>query len=153
MNVIQVLKPKATKRILLFMAAFVWTFAGSMLLYKGFLMSHDVKNYLMVKVLLSSVGGLLFFMFMFDKLSLKHTRRIIYMENDKPCLFSFFNLRSYILMVFMITGGVLIRTSGILSSEYLIIIYITMGIPLFLSAVRFYYYGIFYKKLIASVKL
>ncbi|MBN1113339.1 MAG: hypothetical protein JXA53_10550 [Bacteroidales bacterium] len=151
MDVIQTLKPKGTKRILLFIAAFVWTFAGSMLLYKGFLMSYDVKNFLMIKVLLSVAGGVLFFIMMFAKLSLKHTRRIIELENDKPCLFSFFSLRSYILMAIMITSGILIRKSGVLSSEYLIIIYVTMGIPLFLSAIRFYYYGIFYQKMAGVV--
>jgi hypothetical protein len=48
----------------------------------------------------------------------------------------------------MITSGVLLRKSGLLSPEYLSVLYVTMGIPLFLSAFRFYYYGIFYDEVI-----
>jgi len=42
-------------------------------------------------------------------------------------------------MAIMITGGITIRKSGLVSPEYLAVIYLTMGLPLLMSSVRFYY--------------
>ena len=88
------------------------------------------------------------YMLLFSKISLKHTKRILSLKSEKPCAFSFFNFKSYILMTVMISSGIFVRKSGILSPDYLSLIYITMGIPLFLSAFRFYYNGIFYPRII-----
>ena len=48
-------------------------------------------------------------------------------------------------MSIMISSGIILRTSGIVPPMYLSVLYLTMGVPLFLSAFRFYYFGIFYK--------
>jgi hypothetical protein len=148
MNFMQSIIPRVPKRTLLFVAAAVWTFAGGMLLFRGILFAFDHPSYLLLRLLLSVVGGGLFYWGMFSKISLKHTQRILAMENVRPCLFSFFNVKSYILMSIMITGGILLRTSGIMPPAYLFMLYITMGIPLSLSAVRFYYYGVNYHRVI-----
>lgn len=145
---IQSLKPDLPRRYLLFIAAVVWTFAGGMLLYKGAALFLNYQNFFWVRLVSSSIGGLLFYLLLFSKISFKHTRRIINLKNDNPCAFSFFNLKSYILMTVMITSGILLRKSGLVPPEYLSILYITMGIPLSLSAFRFYYYGIFYDEII-----
>jgi hypothetical protein len=131
--------------MLLFIAAVVWTFAGSMLLFKGMKLVLTNRNHLISIVSGSAIAGTLFYLLVFSKISLKHTRRIISLKNDYPCFFSFFNLKSYILMSIMITSGIIIRLSGLVPSTYLSIVYLTMGIPLFVSAFRFYYYGLFYK--------
>lgn len=56
-------------------------------------------------------------------------------------------------MMMMITSGIVLRKSGIIPPQYLSILYITMGIPLLVSSIRFYYYGIFYPSLIATYNL
>ncbi len=147
MNYIQVFKPKVPKRYLLFIAAIVWTFAGGMLLFRGFSLLNNNKDIMWLIILISTILGILFYILLFSKISLKHTKRIIDLVIEKPCMFSFFNVRSYILMSIMITSGILIRKSGIVSPKYLAIVEITMGIPLFLSSIRFYYYGFFYNQL------
>ena len=152
MNILQSLTPRVSKRSLLFVAASIWTFAGGMLLFRGILFALDCPSYLLLRLLVSAVGGGLFYWGMFSKISLKHTQRILAMKQERPCVFSFFNVKSYILMSIMITGGILLRTSGIMPSSYLLILYITMGIPLSLSAVRFYYYGINYHRVLKDKK-
>lgn len=144
MNYLEMFKPKIHKRYLLFLAAFVWTFAGGILLFKGFSFLRINKDFIWLRIFISIIGGLVFYWFLFSKISLKHTFRIINLKNDYPCLFSFFSIKSYILMLIMITSGILLRKSGIISPYYLSMIYLTMGIPLFLSAFRFYNYGIYY---------
>jgi hypothetical protein len=147
MNFFQLIKPSINKRYLLFVAAAVWTFAGGMLLFRGFSMVFKLKHLILV-LIFSSIGGVLFYLLLFSKISLKHTRRIINLKIEKPCLFSFFNYKSYILMIIMISSGILVRKSGILAPDYLSLIYITMGIPLFFSSFRFYYNGFNYKQII-----
>jgi hypothetical protein len=148
MNLLQTLKPSIPKRYLLFVAGVVWTFAGGILLYKGISLFRIYRDLLWLKITISIFGGGLFYLLMFSKISFKHAWRIINLKYDRPCLFSFFNIRSYILMTIMITSGVLLRKSGFISPEYLSVLYVTMGIPLFLSALRFYYYGIYYRTVI-----
>ena len=144
MNYLERLKPKLPKRYLLFLAAVVWTFAGGMLLFKGAAFMRDVKDYVWLRILISAIGGALFYVVLFSKISIKHTRRILNLKSESPCLFSFFSIKSYILMAIMITSGILLRKSGIIGMGYLSVIYLTMGIPLFLSAFRFYYFGIYF---------
>jgi hypothetical protein len=149
MKFFQLIKPSINKRYLLFVAAIVWTFAGGMLLYRGFSMVFKIKHLILI-LMFSAIGGILFYMLLFSKISLKHTKRILSLKSEKPCAFSFFNFKSYILMTVMISSGIIVRKSGIISPDYLSLIYITMGIPLFLSAFRFYYNGINYKQIIEN---
>lgn len=145
MNTFRSYKPAVPKRMLLFIAAVVWTFAGSILLFKGTKLALTNSNHLFAVVSGSLIAGALFYFLVFSRISLTHTKRIINIKNDYPCFFSFFNLKSYLLMSIMITSGIIIRLSGLVSLTYLSLIYLSMGIPLFVSALRFYYYGIFYK--------
>jgi hypothetical protein len=140
-TIIELLKPGIPKRYLLFVAAFMWTFAGGMLFFRGFSMLLLFPRLLWLKILISVVVGLIFYILLFSKISLKHTRRIIRMQIERPCAFSFFNFRSYLMMALMIGMGITLRTTGIVPLEYLSVLYVTMGIPLTMSAFRFYYYG------------
>lgn len=148
MSIIHTLKPGASKRQLLFTAAIAWTFAGGVLLYKGFSLIDSTTTYLGFKIGASIIGGALFYWLLFAKLSLKHTNRIVKLTLDKPCMFSFFNVRSYLLMTIMITSGIVLRKFGVIPPQYLLMVYITMGIPLLLSSLRFYYYGIFFRTMV-----
>jgi hypothetical protein len=133
------LAPRISKHYLLLVAALVWTFAGGMLLFRGYFFLMDFPDWLVFKIAGCLVGGLIFFKLLFVKISGKHVLRIKNMPIEKPCLFSFFNLRSYLMMFFMITLGITLRKSGIVSAEYLSLLYLTMGVPLLMSSFRFYY--------------
>lgn len=137
------LTPRLPRRHLLFLAAVVWTFAGGMLLFRGMLMFRDTASHLLLRLLISIAGGVAFYVLLFSQISKKHTLRIRNLPLERPCLFSFFNLKSYLLMTVMITGGITLRKSGIIDPLYLSVLYVTMGIPLFISSFRFYYSGIF----------
>lgn len=140
-NFIKKIKPGVPKRLLMFMAAIVWTFAGGMLLFKGSVFLEQTSQYSLLKIGLSIIGGALFYWFIFSRISLNHALRIVNLKQENPCLFSFFSIKSYIIMIIMISLGVFLRTSGIVPVAYLAVLYLTMGIPLFLSAFRFYYFG------------
>jgi hypothetical protein len=145
-SLLHFLKPGIPKRYLLFIAALAWTFAGSILLYRGYVMMLLYPEILWTKISISVIIGIGFFILVFSKISLKHTIRIVNLKPERPCLFSFFNWQSYIMMAIMITVGITLRTSDIISPKYLSFFYIIMGTPLFLSAFRFYFFAIFYEK-------
>lgn len=140
------LKPAVPKRVLLFVAAILWTVAGSMLLFRGFRMLDPEVSLLWVKLSVTLLAGLVFYWKVFAGLSLKHTLRILNMKVENPCLFAFFNVRSYLMMVLMISMGVTLRKTGWVSASYLAYLYLTMSVPLMLSSVRFYYTGWYYKQ-------
>jgi hypothetical protein len=109
-----------------------------MLFFRGFAMLFLLPRLLLFKIIVCIIAGLIFYFLLFSKISRKHTQRILKMEIEKPCFFSFFNIRSYIIMAVMIGMGITLRITGIVPLEYLSILYVTMGVPLTLSAFRFY---------------
>lgn len=133
------LTPRISKQYLLLIAALVWTFAGGMLLFRGFSFLMAYPAFRALKISGCLIGGLVFFKLLFSGISVKHVLRIQNIPIDHPCLFSFFNVKSYLMMSIMISSGILLRKSGFISPEYLSLIYITMGIPLLMSSFRFYY--------------
>lgn len=142
----QALKPGIPKRALLFLAGVVWTFAGGMLLWRGWKMLSGISENLLITLIFCGIAGGLFYYFIFDKISAKHTNRIKNLPHNRPCAFSFFNGRSYLMMALMITMGVTLRKTGLIPIECMAPFYIVMGTPLFISAIRFYKNGIFYPK-------
>jgi hypothetical protein len=137
-SIIYGLKPGVPKRWLLLVAAIVWTFAGSMLLMKGLGYTIRFSDLLAIRYIIAGIAGLLFFQLLFSKISLKHINRIRTLDIVKPCIFSFFNFRSYILMGGMITMGIMLRHFSFINKNLLYTFYVAMGIPLLMSAIRFY---------------
>jgi len=131
------LTPRISKHYLLFLAALVWTFAGGMLEYRGYSYIMAYPHYLFIRIVACILGGTLFFNLLFSKLSGRHVARILNISIERPCIFSFFNWKSYLMMGVMISSGVMLRKTGAVSPEYLSLIYITMGIPLLMSSFRF----------------
>ena len=150
MSVLRSLNLGVSKRILLFEAAFVWTFAGGMLLFRGDSMLEASTGFSWMKILACLGFGLIFFALVFQKISRKHVYRIINLSGDRHNFYEFFNPRSYLMMVGMISLGVFLRKSLIVPTSSLSLAYITMGIPLLLSSFRFYHRWFYYYSLIGN---
>ncbi len=144
------IKPGIPKRHLLLVATAVWAFAGVFLVYRGIMMMPPVIIYLWPKILLVILVGLLFFHLFFLRLSLRHITRIRTLDILRPCIFSFFNWKSFVLMAVMIASGILVRKSGWVDQEWVSLFFIAMAIPLILSAARFFRAWSRYKELVKS---
>ncbi len=138
MNIFLKLKPSVPNRYLMFTASVVWTFAGCMLLTKGLVNVFEKLAHPYTETIIGIIAGGIFYFFVFSKVSLKHIRRIQDIKIEKPCLFSFFDVRSYILMGCMIILGITVRKLDVINKDILFPFYITMGIPLLISAFRFF---------------
>jgi hypothetical protein len=115
-----------------------------MLLMKGGSMLLSVRNAIVLRAFAGVTGGLLFYWKLFSGISLKHARRIIFLKEDRPCVFSFFSWHSYFLMILMIAMGITLRKSGLVPVYILSVLYLSMGIPLLMSSIRFYSCGFRY---------
>ena len=130
---------RLSKRALLLEAAIIWTFAGVVLLMRGSSMLEASSGFSWVKLFGCIFAGLIFFVLVFLKISQKHVQRILTLTGNRHRFYEFFNTRSYLMMFSMITLGIFLRKSSIIPLASLSLGYITMGIPLLLSSVRFYY--------------
>jgi len=138
--------PHVSSRGLMFCATFLWAFAGAMLLIRGIYGVIDFPSFLAFKLSIALVFGVIFYLFIFNKISDKHIVRIGSMSDKRIPFYAFFNLQSYFMMVLMISIGIVVRKTGIMSFEYIAVFYIVMGIPLFVSALKFLYYTINFNK-------
>jgi hypothetical protein len=147
MSILNKLKPSVSKKNLLVIAGIIWSFAGGMLLTKGITLLLIENTYLFAEISAGVSLGVAFYFLMFSKISFKHINRIFHIEIKKPCLFSFFSFRSYLMMGLMISSGIGLRKLDIINHEVLYVFYITMGTPLLMSSIRFYYYWFKFKSL------
>jgi hypothetical protein len=138
-NRLNSIKPAVSSRTLLLIAAIVWTAAGGLLAGRGMLYLMQQGHHLVIRMLAAILFGGLFFVLLFARISARHIRRIRGLNIPYPCAFSFFNVRSYLIMVLMIGGSILLRQLDVIEKEHLNTFFVTMGIPLLISAGRFYY--------------
>lgn len=126
---------KVKKNTLLLIACFVWTAAGFNILRIG-IMAYT--NYLsLLNIILSAAVFGIFQYFIFGRLVKKHTKRISDYEEEKHFFLKFFDLKSFIIMAFMMTGGIYLRTSGLGPERFIAVFYSGLGASLFLAGILF----------------
>lgn len=141
-DILEKYKIKASKRTLLLIAGALWTFAGGRVFTLGFEdLTSNVNNPLMY-LLVSVIVFFVFFKFIFSKMVRKHCKRILNSDLENHCLFSFFDVKSYIIMIVMIVGGISIRNAHIFDPRYLGTFYIGLGFALLSAGIAFLYNGI-----------
>lgn len=124
------------KQNLLIIAALVWVAAGVNILHIG--LEAYAEGYVTTfNEVLSVVVGLVFWFGTFYKLTKKHTQRITNYEEQHQYFWHFFDLKSFIIMAIMMTGGIALRVSGIAPSVFIAIFYTGLGSALALAGILF----------------
>lgn len=131
-------KPGVSKRTLLFIAGCVWTIAGGILITRGLIKLISSNHLLLLEFISGFIFGIVFYLVLFARISKKHIHRIIHIKIEDPCVFSFFNFRSYFMMAIMITGGITLRKLNVINPDILYSFFLAMGLPLLISAFRFF---------------
>ncbi len=129
-------KPAVTKVVLLFLAGGLWLCVGFMLLLFAVSWLLEAPN--VNRSVFAGIGVVLALFvhhFGFLKIVDKNLSRILPVD-EKRCLFSFMPWKSYLIVLFMIAMGTILRHSAI-PKHYLAIVYICIGLALILSAVRY----------------
>jgi hypothetical protein len=130
------------KRTLLAIAGCVWLAAGFNVARLGVLSYSEVKPVKAVQILLSAAVFCVFGL-MFYKMSIKHDKRIRgYRQETKP-VWHFFDWKSYLIMAFMMGGGIWLRASGLVPPVFIAVFYTGLGCALASAGVLFW--GLFFR--------
>lgn len=125
------------KKLLLFLAGFVWSIAGYNVLHIG---CQSYIGNISLKLITLSIIIFLFFKYMiFDKMVKKHTKRIIEYKNSKQWFWKFFDMKSFIIMAFMMSFGIIVRVNNLASESFIAFFYTGLGFALLLSGLKFFY--------------
>ncbi|MFR8774884.1 MAG: hypothetical protein ACLVFU_03320 [Eggerthellaceae bacterium] len=125
------------KRALLAIAGSVWLAAGFNVARLGVLSYIGLDGFSIVHILLSIVVFCVFG-FMFYRMSVRHTKRIrSYPQETRP-VWNFFDLKSYLIMAFMMSGGIWLRNSGLAPEVFIAVFYTGLGCALGSAGILFW---------------
>lgn len=133
----EIFVPRCYKKNLLVIAGIVWIIAGTMVSKLGIEVFLNGDDYIFSSLIVGIIVFSIFFKFIFKKMVKKHRNRILNKEKEKLCVFSFFDVKSYIIMFFMMGLGVTIRSIPSINPICWAPVYIGIGSALFLGGVLF----------------
>lgn len=128
---------KTYKNNLLLIAGIVWLFAGSMVISVGYPIFIKQININILYSIFAVIVFLIFYIFIFSKLVKKHSNRIDVIPDQKVFFWKFFDLRSYLIMFFMMGIGISFRVLGIFPDWFIGPFYSGLGLALFLCGLKF----------------
>lgn len=134
------MKYGVNRQILLIIAGTVWIIAGGNILRIGIVTWMNNSHDWMFKIGEATIVFLLFFVLIFKRLYYKHTRRIEQKKGTRNCPFSFFDVKSWIIMIFMISLGITIRSFHLLPESFISVFYTGLSIALILTGILFIRY-------------
>ena len=139
------LKPAVTKSWLIALAGLMWTGVGVMLCRLAYNWLAVINRGMATSLgLLGVVMAVVAYRFGFSKIAQKNIKRISLLV-EKTCIFAFQTWKGYLIIGFMITLGIILRSSTI-PKQYLAIVYATIGGAIFLSSLH--YYGLLWRMVV-----
>lgn len=126
-----------SKKSLLGIASLVWMIAGFNVLKIGIDAYIDYVS--LINVILSFIVFSMFWYLVFYKLVIKHTYRIRNFKQAKQYFWKFFDIKSFIVMAVMMTGGIMIRIFQLLPEQFIAVFYSGLGSALLLAGLLFGY--------------
>lgn len=125
---------KVENKTLLFIAGIVWALAGFNILKIG--IGTYAPYVTLFNIACSAAVFCFFWGMIFNRLVKKHTKRIGAYEG-KQYFWHFFDLKSFLIMAFMMTFGILIRTLHLMPEMCIAVFYTGLGLALFLAGLKF----------------
>lgn len=126
---------KVKKKTLLLIACAVWSVAGFNILRIGILSYPPYIS--VVNLLLSVIVFSVFQYFIFGRLVKKHTSRIQNYEEERHFFMKFFDIKSFIIMAVMMSGGIYLRASSLAPERFIAVFYTGLGSSLLLAGILF----------------
>ncbi len=127
-SVLSRLTPKAGQRVQLFSAAAMWAIGATILLVRGVGYLHD--SWYAVLLAAAIAIGVIKSRYLLDRVARKAVLRIH--ARGRACYFGFFSWKSWLFVVVMMGGGILLRRSG-LPADFLAVLYVGVGTGLALA--------------------
>lgn len=128
---------RCSKKTLLIYAGLVWMFAGGMVMKLGYEVLLSEQHYRVISMIVAIGVFLVFYLSIFRKMVTKHEKRIKNKQQEKLCIFSFFDVKGYIIMACMMTLGIVIRSVDFIAPRYWAPFYVGLGTALFCAGILF----------------
>ncbi len=132
--------PKVNKKILILFSGVLWTSVGILLVKIASKWFSLLSEYELIAAI---IGGLLLGVaisyFGFSKIAQKNIDRIN-LYDKKVCLWAFQKWQSYLLILFMISLGIFMRTTSFIPKFMLCTMYISIGFALFTASFKYYFH-------------
>lgn len=122
-----------SKRALLFICAIVWLAAGFNVTRLGVIEYVGRVSFWMVML---SINVFVPFFIMFRKMVIKNSERIEKME-ERVLILKFFPVKSYVLIIVMMSFGIVLRNMEWVSRYFIAFFYTGLGIALFSAGVMY----------------
>lgn len=119
---------------LAFIAGIIWLIAGFNVCRIGVVSWLDLDATTLVMVIGSIVTMILFSM-MFVKMLFKNVQRIRKIEVEKRKVWDIIPMKSYVIMAFMITFGVLLRNCPVIPQAFIASFYVGLGSALMMAGI------------------
>jgi len=131
------LNPAVSKYWLIALAGLIWSIVGITLCRLAYIWLVAVNWSLGLPLgLMGIISALAVYGYGFSKIALGNIHRLCLLS-DKSCIFAFQAWKSYLIIIFMITLGMVLRNSPI-PRHFLAVIYAAIGGALFVSSFHFY---------------
>jgi small-conductance mechanosensitive channel len=130
-------KLSINKKYLILIAGLVWVCAGSMVIRIGLPLFLRLAPENLWLIPLGIIVFLVFYFLIFSKLVKKHVSRIKNNPSEKMPFWYFFDLTSYIIMLVMMSGGILLRVEHLIPIVVIAFFYSGLGFGLFCCGTRF----------------
>lgn len=114
------------KKNLIIIAGIVWFIAGINVARLGILAYMSIES---ISIILPILSIIIFSIFglMFNRLSEKNICRIINKNGKLIPFWNFFELKSYMIMIFMMSGGILLRKFNAVPNSFIAFFYTGLG--------------------------
>nr|WP_295291474.1 hypothetical protein [uncultured Prevotella sp.] len=119
---------------LAFIAGIIWLIAGFNVCRIGVVSWLDLDATTLVMVMGSIVTMILFSM-MFVKMLFKNVQRIRKIKVEKRKVWDIMPMKSYVIMAFMITFGVLLRSCQVIPRSFIASFYVGLGSALMMAGI------------------
>ncbi len=133
------------KPALLFTAGILWLIAGVNILRIGIGAFFVCMQQGIGSVWLLAAGALIIFVgfsVMFMRIVQKHQKRILSYKEEKQSVFRCFDRKGYLLMLFMMTLGIVLRASNLLPAAFFAVFYNGLGAALCFGGLMFIGFGL-----------
>ena len=132
------LKPAVNRKWLIVISGLMWSSVGIFLNILAFKWLKSFNNVQLLTIIFAGLlGGSVIAYFGFGKIANKNIDRIFTYPKE-VCVFAFQEWRLYILIAFMMSMGIFLRTTGLIPKFILAPMYIGIGTALFLASFNYY---------------
>ncbi len=131
--------PSVPRKVLVFGAGFLWVVIGAFMIYRAVGISYQFGSPFNYPILIGFIIGYVKHQFVFSKIVKRNLERIreLAPHKSKICLFAFQPMQAYLIVMFMVSLGILIKQLG-LPDDLRMVIFTMVGTALFLSGIRYF---------------